>query len=286
MLVTCPLFTSFSIRKALLLHKSFSANGMPLLAKFSIRKHLLTRYEPFSGNYMPNYVLDKISRSWLAVPMAISEAIPQNPGNFRFEARLKFKYFCDWSIEKGQNFEPIKIQNLSKSGWKFLVLGQVCCSFSRCKMAEIQRFYRANSEYIESLINASENKNTKDSTRNWLKQFESGQLKEKRKLTWKNMLQRNWTVHFVSFLQNLERLMVMTMSWMFSAIDIWNPRITPNQSGKTIFFSLAAKFWKKRPESYVLKVKQKDLTVLNVWTLRKKKFYGNVYSLGLSHQNP
>ena len=114
----------------------------------------------------------------------------------------------------------------------------------------------------------------------------SGQLKEKRKLTWKNMLQRNWTVHFVSFLQNLERLMVMTMSWMFSAIDIWNPRITPNQPGKTIFFSLAAKFWKERPESYVLKVKRNNLTVLNVWTLRKKKFYGNVYSLGLSHQNP
>ena len=73
--------------------------------------------------------------------MAISEAISQNPGNFRFEALPKLKYFCDWSIEKGQNFEPIKIQNLSKSGRKFLVLGQVCCTFSRCKMAEIQRFY-------------------------------------------------------------------------------------------------------------------------------------------------
>ena len=127
----------------------------------------------------------------MAVPKAISEAIPQNLGNFRFEARPKLKYFCDWSIEQGQNFEPIKIQNLSKSGQEFLVLVQVCCPFSRCKMAEIQRFYRANSEYIESLINASENKNKKDSTRNWLKQFESGQLKEKKKLTWKNMLQRN-----------------------------------------------------------------------------------------------
>ena len=114
--------------------------------------------------------------------MAISEAIPQNPGNFRFEARPKLKYFCDWSIEKGQNFEPIKIQNLSKSGRKFLVLGQVCCPFSRCKMAEIQRFYRGNSEYIESLINASENKNTKDSTRNWLKQFEKWAVERKKEV--------------------------------------------------------------------------------------------------------
>ena len=40
----------------------------------------------------------------------------------------------------------------------------------------------------------------------------SGQFKKKRKLTWKNMLQRNWTVHYVSFLQNLEKLTVMTMS--------------------------------------------------------------------------
>ena len=60
---------------------------------------------------------------------AISEAIPQNPGNFRFEARPKLKYFCDWSIEHGQNFEPIKIQNLSKSGQEFLVLVQVCYPF-------------------------------------------------------------------------------------------------------------------------------------------------------------
>ena len=51
----------------------------------------------------------------------------QNLGNFRFEARPKLKYFCDWSIEQGQNFEPIKIQNLSKSGREFLVLVQVCC---------------------------------------------------------------------------------------------------------------------------------------------------------------
>ena len=130
--------------------------------------------------YDHNHVLDKISRRWLAVQKAISEAIPQNPGNFRFEARPKLKYFCDWSIEQGQNFEPIKIQNLSKSGREFLVLLQVCCPFSRCKMAEIQRFYRANSEYIESLINASENKNTKDSTRNWLKQFEKWAVERKK----------------------------------------------------------------------------------------------------------
>ena len=37
-----------------------------------------------------------------------------------------------------------------------------------------------------------------------------------------------------------------------------------NQSGKTKYFSLAAKFWRERPESYVLKVKGKDLTVLKV----------------------
>ena len=118
----------------------------------------------------------------MAVPKAISEAIPQNLGNFRFEARPTLKYFCDWSIEQGQNFEPIKIQNLSKSGREFLVLVQVCCPFSRCKMAEIQRFYRANSEYIESLINASENKNTKDSTRNWLKQFEKWEVERKKEV--------------------------------------------------------------------------------------------------------
>ena len=118
----------------------------------------------------------------MAVPKAISEAIPQNPGYFRFEARPKLKFFCDWSIEQGQNFEPIKIQNLSKSGREFLVLVQVCCPFSGCKMAEIQRFYRANSEYIESLINASENKNTKDSTRNWLKQFEKWAVERKKQV--------------------------------------------------------------------------------------------------------
>ena len=118
----------------------------------------------------------------MAVPKGISEAIPQNPGNFRFETRPKLKYFCDWSIEQGQNFEPIKIQNLSKSGREFLVLVQDCCPFPRCKMAEIQRFYRANSEYIESLINASENKNTKDSTRNWLKQFEKWAVERKREV--------------------------------------------------------------------------------------------------------
>ena len=49
-------------------------------------------------------------------------------------------------------------------------------------MAEIQRFYRANSEYIESLINASENKNTKDSTRNWLKQFEKWAVERKKEV--------------------------------------------------------------------------------------------------------
>ena len=118
----------------------------------------------------------------MAVPKTISEAIPQNPGTFRFEARPKLKFFCDWSIEQGHNFEPIKIQNLSKSGQEFLVLVQVCCPFSRCKMAEIQRFYRANSENIESLINASENKNTKDSTRNWLKQFEKWTVERKKQV--------------------------------------------------------------------------------------------------------
>ena len=75
---------------------------------------------------------------------------------------------------------------------------------------------------------------------------------------------------------------------IFSAIDRHlNQRVTPNQSGRTIFFSLAAKFWKERPESYVLKVKGKeDNIVLKVLTLRKKKLYGNVDSLGLPHQNP
>ena len=126
----------------------------------------------FWSNLDNNRVLDKISRSWLAVPKEVSEAIPQNPGNFKFEAPPNLKYFWDWSIKQGQNFEPIKIQNLSKSGCEFFVLVQVCCPFSRCKMAEIQRFYRANSEYIESPTNASENKNMKGSTRNWLKQFE------------------------------------------------------------------------------------------------------------------
>ena len=46
----------------------------------------------------------------------------------------------------------------------------------------MQRFYRANSEYIESLINASENKNTKDSTRNWLKQFEKWAVERKKEV--------------------------------------------------------------------------------------------------------
>ena len=46
-------------------------------------------------------------------------------------------------------------------------------------MAEIERFYCANSEHIESLINTSENKNTKDSTRNWLKQFEKWAVERK-----------------------------------------------------------------------------------------------------------
>ena len=59
---------------------------------------------------------------------------------------------------------------------------QVCCPFSRCKITDIQRFYRANSEYIESLINASENKNTKDSTRNWLKQFEKWAVERKKEV--------------------------------------------------------------------------------------------------------
>ena len=155
---------------------------------------------------------------WLS-RMAISEAIPQNQGNFRFEARPKLKYFCDWSIEKGQNFQPIKIQNLSKSGRKFLVLGQVCCPFSRCKMAEIQRFYRANSEYIESLINANGNKNTKDSTRNWLKQFEKWAVERKKEVNLEKYAAEELNSTLCEFLQNLEKLTMMTMSWLFSAID-------------------------------------------------------------------
>ena len=58
-------------------------------------------------------------------------------------------------------------------------------------MAEIQRFYSANYEYIESFINASENKNMKDSTRNWLKQFEKWAVKEKREVNLENMLEKN-----------------------------------------------------------------------------------------------
>ena len=50
-------------------------------------------------------------------------------------------------------------------------------------MAEIQRFYRANSEYTESLINANENLNTKDSTRSWLKQFEKWAAERKKEVT-------------------------------------------------------------------------------------------------------
>ena len=148
----------------------------------------------------------------MAVPKAISEAIPQNPGNFRFEARPKLKYFCDWSIKQGHNFEPNKIQNLSKSGREFLVLVQVCCPFSRCKMAEIQRFYRGSSEYIESFINASENRNTKDSTRNWLKQFEKWAVERKKEANLEKYAAEELNSTLVSFLQNLEKLTVMTMS--------------------------------------------------------------------------
>ena len=49
-------------------------------------------------------------------------------------------------------------------------------------MAEIQRFYCASSEYIESFINASENKNAKDITRNWLKQFEKWAVERKKEV--------------------------------------------------------------------------------------------------------
>ena len=202
----------------------------------------------------------------MAVPKAISEAIPQNPDNFRFEARPKLKYFCDWSIEQGQNFEPIKIQNfepikiqnLSKSGREFLVLVQVCCPFSRCKMAEIQRYYRANSEYIESRINASENKNTKDGTRNWLKQFEKWAVERKKEVNLEKYAAEVRKANGDDYEPDSLRV-------MFSAIDRHlKSKSYPNQSGKTIFFSLAAKFWRERPESYVLKVKGKDLTVLKV----------------------
>ena len=52
---------------------------------------------------------------------------------------------------------------------------------------------------------------------------------------------------------------------MFSAINRHlKSKSHPKSIRKTIFFSLAAKFWKERPESYVLKVKGKDHTVLEV----------------------
>ena len=134
------------------------------------------------------------------------------------------KYFCDWSIEQGQNFEPIKIQNLSKSGQEFLVLVQVCCPFSCCKMAEIQRFYRTNSEYIESLINASENKNTKDSTRNWLKQFEKWAVERKKEVNLEKYAAKELNSTLCEFFAELRKANgddyePDSLHVMFSAID-------------------------------------------------------------------
>ena len=126
-------------------------------------------------------------------------------------------------------------------------------------MAEIQRYI----EYIESLINASENKNTKDSTRNWLKQFEKWAVERKKEVNLEKYAAEELNSTLCEFFAELRKANgddyePDSLRVMFSAIDRHlKSKSYPNQSGKTIFFSLAAKFWRERPESYVLKVKGK-----------------------------
>ena len=157
-------------------------------------------------------------------------------------------------------------------------------------MAEIQRFHLANSEYIDSLINANENKNTKDSTRNRLEQFEKWAVERKKELEKYAAEELNSTLcEFFAELRktNGDDYEPDSLCVIFSAIDRHlKSKSYPQSIREDNVFSLATKFWKERQESYVLKVKAEYHTVLKVFTLRKKKFYGNVDSLGLRHQNP
>ena len=91
-------------------------------------------------------------------------------------------------------------------------------------MAEIQKFYRANSEHIESLINASENKNTKDSTRNWLKQFEKWAVKRKKEVNYEKYAAEELNSTLCEFFEELRKANgddyePDSLSVMFSAID-------------------------------------------------------------------
>ena len=135
-------------------------------------------------------------------------------------------------------------------------------------MAEIQRFYRANSEYIESLINASENKNKKDSTRNWLKQFEKWAVERKKEVNLEKYAAEELNSTLCEFFAELRKANCDdyepdSLRVMFSATDR-HLKSKSYPKGKTIFFFFAAKFWRERLESYVLKVKGKDLTALKV----------------------
>ena len=118
-------------------------------------------------------------------------------------------------------------------------------------MAEIQRFYCADSEYIESLINASENKNTKDSTRNWLKQFEKWAVERKKKVNLEKCAAEGQNGTLCECFAELRKTNgddyeLDSSREMFSAIDRHlKSKSYPKSIREDNNFSLAIKFWKE-----------------------------------------
>ena len=161
----------------------------------------------------------------MAVPKAISEAIQQNPGNFRFEACPKLKYFCDWSIKQGQNFEPIKKQNLSKSGREFLVLHQVCFLFLVAKQLKSKDFIVQTLNILIVSLTQVRTKTRKTAQKTyWLKQFEKWAVERKKEVNLEKYVAEELNSTLCEFLAEFRKTNgddheLDSLRVMFSAID-------------------------------------------------------------------